>query len=137
MKFHLEATQQLFCYVSLSALGHPVLSSFQCFVAWFVLRLNSILSAVSNQASSVMSAYFSSYSMCMHIQYVCMHVCVSLHVRYMCKKRGHLQRIFGRNTFEGRQVTDVLVMEPFDFEVKIHVFGTFAQAVLVMLCNAN
>lgn len=50
---------------------------------------------------------------------------------------GHLQGILWWDTLEGRQVTDILVIEPFDFEVKIHVFCTFAQAVLVMLCNAE
>lgn len=56
----------------------------------------------------------------------------------MCvKMRGHLQRILRWNILEGREVTDVLVIEPFDFEVKIHVFSAFAKAVLVMFCNAD
>lgn len=42
------------------------------------------------------------------------------------KMRAHLQRILGRNTLKGRQVTNVLIVEPLDFEVKIHVFSTFA-----------
>lgn len=38
----------------------------------------------------------------------------------------HLQGILWWNAFKGRQVTNVLIVEPFDFEVKIHVFGAFA-----------
>lgn len=49
------------------------------------------------------------------------------------EKRGYSQRILGGNAFKSREFTDVLIMEPFDFEVKIHVFCTFTVALLIML----
>lgn len=51
-----------------------------------------------------------------------MHLSMNAYV----KMKGDLQGILGRNPLEGRQVTDVLIVEPFDFEVKIHVLGAFA-----------
>lgn len=61
------------------------------------------------------------------------HLCMHMYV----KTRGHLQGILRWNILKGRQVTDVLIIEPFDFEVKIHVFSTFAKAVLVMFYKAD
>lgn len=39
---------------------------------------------------------------------------------------GYLQGILRRNSLKGRQVSDVLVVEPFDFEVQIHVLCALA-----------
>jgi len=39
---------------------------------------------------------------------------------------GYLQGILWRNSLKGRQVSDILVVEPFDFEVQIHVLCALA-----------
>lgn len=65
------------------------------------------------------------------------YVHISICICECVKMRGHLQRILRGNILEGWQFTDILIIEPFDFEVKIHVFSTLTQAVLVMLCNAD
>lgn len=52
---------------------------------------------------------------------------MSIQCMYVEEKSAYyLQRILWRNPLEGWQFAHVLIMEPFDFEVKIHVFGAFA-----------
>lgn len=48
--------------------------------------------------------------------------------------KGNSQRILWRNPLKGRQVSDVLVVEPFDFEVQIHVLCALAKTMLVVFC---
>ena len=46
---------------------------------------------------------------------------------------SHLQRVVGYFVSVIRRVGDVLVVHPFHLEVKVHVLGTLAQTLLVVL----
>lgn len=48
---------------------------------------------------------------------------------------GYLQGIFWNGVLEGRQISDILVMKPFHFEVQVHVLRALAQSVFFMLCK--
>lgn len=47
----------------------------------------------------------------------------------------HLRWILRHFPLEGRQVPDVLVVQPFHFEVQIHIVRALAQPVLFVLCG--
>lgn len=46
---------------------------------------------------------------------------------------GVLRRIVGNGVGEGGKIRDVLVVEPLDLEVKIHVVGRLAQTMAIVL----
>ena len=48
---------------------------------------------------------------------------------------GYLQRIFRNGVLEGRQISDILVMKPFHFEVQVHVLRALALSVFFMFCK--
>lgn len=50
---------------------------------------------------------------------------------------SHLRGIVRDGGPEGGQVLDVLVVEPLDLEVQVHVLGALAQSVLLVLCKHN
>lgn len=47
----------------------------------------------------------------------------------------HLRWVVGNDALKARQLLDVFVVEPLDFEVQVHVVGALTQPLLLVLCT--
>lgn len=57
--------------------------------------------------------------------YLCVYLCVCVFLR----------RVFRHSVCEGGQVLNILIVEPLDLEVQVHVVGALTQSMLLMLCR--
>lgn len=55
-------------------------------------------------------------------------------MEFMTGNKTDLRWIVGHFLLEGRQIANILVVQPFHFEVQIHIVCTFTQSVLLMVC---
>lgn len=49
----------------------------------------------------------------------------------------YLRRVLGHAAVKARKLFAVFVVEPLDFEVKVHVIGALTQPVLLMFCETH
>lgn len=45
------------------------------------------------------------------------------------------RRVFWHSVFEGRQVLNVLVVQPLDLKVQVHVVSSLTELMLLMFCK--